>query len=83
MSSRFDGIALDATVLAAEEAHRKDPHTESSEWPHHLAEAQDTLSTAKNHLEPDRYDDAWNRGLQMTSAEALDHALDTLATGSA
>jgi hypothetical protein len=41
------------------------------------------LDTAKEHLDPDRYKAAWNRGLQMTSTEALDYAVDNLATGNA
>ena len=34
-------------------------------------------------LAADQYDAARNRGLHMTSTEALDYAVDTLATGSA
>lgn len=72
-----------ATLLAADETHRTDPHTEPSDYSPKIVEADQALNAARDHLDPERYDAAWNRGLRMTSTEALDYALDNFTTGSA
>jgi hypothetical protein len=66
------------TLLAAIEAFRSEVTLYTRE-PRYLDEVERTLDAARNQLDAERFHSAWNRGLQMTSAEALDYAVTTLA----
>jgi tetratricopeptide (TPR) repeat protein len=70
------------TLLAAQEADIAKPETWPGfhEW--HI-EVEQAVNVSMDQLEPDRFEAAWNGGLQMTSTEALEYAVDTLTTGSA
>ena len=56
-------------------------------WKAHLPRSRSDraqiLNPAKSNLDADRYESAWNHGLQMTSAEALDYTVDNVDTASA
>jgi tetratricopeptide (TPR) repeat protein len=78
-----DEYELAVTLLGAEETFRDSSPILVGPLQRYRADIQQSLVAARKHLDPDRYDGAWNRGLQMTSTEALDYAIDSLATGSA
>jgi tetratricopeptide (TPR) repeat protein len=62
------------TLFAAQAADIAKPKTwpGSREW--HI-EVEEAVNASMNQLDPDRFEAAWNDGLQMTSSEALDYAV--------
>lgn len=77
VASAVGRAEMAVTLLAAEQASRAHPR-DFGLFPPLLAEFDQVLGSARAELEDRAFDDAWARGLEMSTAEALDHALETL-----